>query len=208
MHRSEFPGEIYISFRAFNFYSILSFILCFSLPVKAGVLVTETSQCASNSQPLHTGFHIAEFKNSSSSQSCHLWFFSNILLITFRLINAVYWPLSVCPGAICYAILVQRVFCYSFGSLPGTMTDAGKKAGASGVSLQGLNPYCKLQAAAQFEFRKTCWITGRFGAACFCHTVRDCFCWILKEKLSCSQWLATGYWALMSGSSFFNTLEL
>lgn len=109
LHRSEFAGKIYISFRAFNFYSKLYFILCFSLPVKTGLLVTETSQCASNSQLLHTGFHIAEFKNSSSSQLCHLWFFSNTSLITFRLINAVYWPLSVCPEAICYAIWVQSV---------------------------------------------------------------------------------------------------
>lgn len=127
-----------------QFYSKLHFILYSSLPVKAGLLVTETSQCASNSQLLHKGFNIPGFKNSSSSQLCHLRFFSNISLITSRLINAMYWPLSVCPGAICCAILVQRVFCYSFGSLPGTVTDAGRKAWASGVSLQGLNLYCKL----------------------------------------------------------------
>lgn len=139
-----FDGRIYITYRAINFYSKLYFILCFSLPVKTSLLVTETSQCASNSQLLHMGFHIAEFKNSYSSQLCHLQFFSNILLITFRLINTVDWPLSVCPGAICYAILVQRVFCYSFGSLPGIMTDAGRNARASGVTLQGLNPCCKL----------------------------------------------------------------
>lgn len=160
LHRSEFAGKIYISFRAFNFYSKLYLILCFSLPVKIGLFVTETSQWESNSQLLHTGFHIAEFKNSSSSQSCHLWFFSNTLLITSRLINAAYWPLFVCPEAIYYASLVQRVFCYSFGSLPGTMTGAGRKAWVPGVSPQGLNPDCKLQAAAQFEFRRTCWITG------------------------------------------------
>lgn len=173
--------------RAFNFYTQLYFILCLSLPIKTGLLVTETSQRASNSQLLHMGFHTAEFKNSSSSQSCRLQFFSNILLITFRLINTVDWPLSVCPEAICYDISVQRVFCYTFGSPPGTTMDAGRKSWASGVSLQGLSPYCKLQAATQFEFRKTCWIIGRVGAACFCHTVRDCFCWILKEKLFLSQ---------------------
>lgn len=118
----------HIMSRAFNFYSKLYFILCLSLPIKTGLLVTETSQCASNSLLLHMGFHIAEFKNSSSSQSCRLQFFSNILLITFRLINTVDWPLSVCPEAICYDILVQRVFCYTFGSPPGSTMDAGRKS--------------------------------------------------------------------------------
>lgn len=137
--------------------------------------------------------------NSPTLECLFLSYLSNVLLIAFRLINRMEWPLSACPRAPHYSAITQAMISYWPGSLPGSMKAAKSPCRVwipavkfrLQLSLNLAKPADSLPGLVQLVS------ATQWGTVC----VK-----ILKHPLS--QWCGAWCWKFMSGDLLFNSFKL